>query len=322
VCNYHTNKLYDYNRHKTTKKHNKNIQIYNNNKNKTKRALTTISSSSSDSDDNNHSYSCDVCSKTFKYKYNLYKHQRHSCKTTHSNTAIINYSESSTDNSILLKLIQKLEEQINDLRKDKETTVKHIEKLTDAHIISQKVSHNALKFAQLHFSQAPPIKKINYDDTIQFISYDKKIQDDDFKLELKLLDEFKKNSLHKFIGNIIIEHYKKENTSDQSLWSTDITRLSFIIKEIVQGNDKWISDKKGDKIKKYIIEPLLEKIKDMIFNYVNTQNPKIKFMDNVSQMELTSSLINESLNLIFYINSCKLENDIMKHIAPKFYLEK
>jgi len=71
--------------------------------------------------------------------------------------------------------------------------------------------------------------------------------------------ENEKETLHKFIGEFIIKYYKKNNSSLQSLWNTDSSRLTYVIRQLSANNKlEWIIDKDGIETTKIIIKPLLE----------------------------------------------------------------
>ena len=64
------------------------------------------------------------------------------------------------------------------------------------------------------------------------------------------------------MGDFIIKVYKKEKPSEQSIWNTDSSRLTYIIKDLInKKSSKWKIDKKGIKTKKFLIKPLLKHIK-------------------------------------------------------------
>jgi len=76
----------------------------------------------------------------------------------------------------------------------------------------------------------------------------------------------KKKSLDKFIGDIIIKEYKKEDTKTQQIWTTDVSRLSFLVRQILNETEKvWMSDKKGTCLLKMIIKPMQLVIQNLIF---------------------------------------------------------
>ena len=120
-------------------------------------------------------------------------------------------------------------------------------------------------------------------------------------------------TLMNFIGDYIIKLYKKEEPSEQSMWSTDISRLTYIISESckVKGST-WTYDKKGSKIKKLIIEPAL--------NYIKEQLLKFCRENSTATEEPEFSQLKAALEIIPMINNGTLADEIAKYIAPEFYV--
>jgi hypothetical protein len=121
------------------------------------------------------------------------------------------------------------------------------------------------------------------------------------------------NKLVKFIGNYIIKIYKHKKPKDQSFWSTDISRLTYIISESCKNGlntNGWAYDKKGSKIKKIIIEPALEYIRDQLFIYCQESGGK-------TEGHILKHMIAAN-SVIQFIDSGELSDKINKYIAPEF----
>ena len=43
-----------------------------------------------------------------------------------------------------------------------------------------------------------------------------------------LVYNYENKNLHKYLGDFIIGHYKKDNPSEQSMWSSDVSRLTYL----------------------------------------------------------------------------------------------
>ena len=57
---------------------------------------------------------------------------------------------------------------------------------------------------------------------------------------------FERNNLPEILGKAIVEEYKKDDPNDQSMWSSDVSRLTFIVKSVMgKSKSKWVSDKNG-----------------------------------------------------------------------------
>ena len=96
----------------------------------------------------------------------------------------------------------------------------------------------------------------------------------------------------------------------RSLRATDISRLTYIISEANKTGNKWSYDKKGSKTKKIMIEPVLQYIRDQLFEYCQDNGGS-------SKASILKKLIaaNEVIQLI---DSNELLDKINKYIAPEF----
>lgn len=85
-------------------------------------------------------------------------------------------------------------------------------------------------------------------------------------------------NLPEHLSKILMSYYKKNDPNRQSLWTTDVTRLRFIIKS----GDGWIKDDNAEIIKKNIITPLLEEVVKVMDRYCND---KMKYIRKMSHSE-------------------------------------
>lgn len=133
--------------------------------------------------------------------------------------------------------------------------------------------------------------------------------------------KYENDTLDKYLGNIIIKSYKKDDPAQQSIWNSDTSRLTYVIHELFN-NQKidWTVDKKGVKTKSYIIEPLLKHIDVLLRRYVElgTQVNKddLRVIDYMPKMER----MNVALQITLEIENGNLSDDIIRYIAPHFYL--
>jgi hypothetical protein len=143
-----------------------------------------------------------------------------------------------------------------------------------------------------------------------------------------LIQYHENKSLHKLIGDFIISIYKKENPGEQSMWSTDVKRLNYIIRSLCASIDSdilrddslkkciWEVDKSGIKITEFIINPIIKEIKNIIIkemekNSLEYANMKI---NKINEVLLLYDIITEISNSSFII-------EINKYIAPHFNLK-
>ncbi|ARF10102.1 hypothetical protein Indivirus_15_2 [Indivirus ILV1] len=118
------------------------------------------------------------------------------------------------------------------------------------------------------------------------------------------------NKLVSFIGDYLIKLYTHKEPKNQSIWTTDISRLTYIISESNKDGNIWSYDKKGSKIKKIMIEPVLQYIREQLFEYCQSNGGSSKA--NILKKMIAA---NEVIQLI---DSGELLDKINKYIAPEF----
>ena len=118
------------------------------------------------------------------------------------------------------------------------------------------------------------------------------------------------NKLVSFIGDYLIKLYTHKEPKKQSIWTTDISRLTYIISESNKDGNIWSYDKKGSKTKKIMIEPVLQYIREQLFEYCQANGGSSKA--NILKKMIAA---NEVIQLI---DSGELLDKINKYIAPEF----
>ena len=139
----------------------------------------------------------------------------------------------------------------------------------------------------------------------------------------KIAQYYRKRQINKYLGDIIIKHYKKKDPKDQSIFNSDTTRLTYIIRELFDNQTiDWTVDKKGIKTTNYIINPFLEHIKELIREYMQIKTTFDR--ETVSTKELEANFDNLTLcgQIIISIEKKELSDEILKYIAPYFYYMK
>jgi len=134
----------------------------------------------------------------------------------------------------------------------------------------------------------------------------------------------KNNLLVDQIIEAIVFIYKKKDPNEQSIWVTDTSRHNYIIKELLHDNDsKWTIDKKGVKSEKYLVKPILEHIRKIVLEYLQT-SPKL--LDNPKIANTGRNIIldcqHNGSNLIKEIDDNTLGPEIIKKLSKHIYHNK
>ena len=103
--------------------------------------------------------------------------------------------------------------------------------------------------------------------------------------------------------------------------------MTFILKQAVKNtnSEKWIVDKNGVDLTKLIIEPLIEKVIEILKDFINECHQEIKDgnLDNELEINVINTLesMEKANSIIMAIKLKKLGTEILKYIAPYFDLK-
>jgi len=246
------------------------------------------------------------CGKTFAHQPSLSRHKK-KCAFTEKENEV---KELKGKVDVLTNKVEDMNDLIFELIKSNK----------DA--ISKPTTHNNYKisvknYIQQNYPNAPVLKgPENY----------AKLTFDDKELIDTLIYKYKHKVLHEYLGDFLVEYYKKDDPADQSVWSSDISRLTYIVKEALADKKSiWNHDYKGVKTKKCIVDPLLQHIKKYIGNYweknVDLKINKKKEID-VTAFEKRQKKYNTTYAIETDIDNGLLANDIIKYIASHLHMDK
>jgi hypothetical protein len=334
ICKYSTNSLYNYKRHINSKIHKENEIM---------------------------TFECFDCNKKFVYEtaYNNHiqkYHKKNEINPINILTKMLLLEQENKflkekneiENKLLKEkteiLIEKNELEVKLLRENKKelskTKDKHIEYLQQTNIETSRMAHSsqlsAINFASMYYNK--PIGMIGVDKKEQYIDKGlRKLPDmkrwiknkpelaDQYVAE-KLIVLYSNDKFIDYICSVIHNAYKTEDPIDQTIWSTDVSRLVYIVRSTIENENKlenkWEYDKKGIKIKQSIIDPLLDEVQDIINKYLDEMNKLSKSdkkFDTFAKLEMVgigNTIIHELKNRL------SLKNQIIKSMAPLFFLER
>jgi hypothetical protein len=167
------------------------------------------------------------------------------------------------------------------------------------------------KYLKLQYSDAPMLEKV---EEYLFLEPDKNF----IKFVENIISAQFNNKLISYLSDFIILIYKKDKgeKNKQSIWNSDVSRLTYQIKEPVDKNgiSNWYTDKSGIKTSETIIEEALRiYITNFDAHYGAGKSAKI-----INQ----NTKLNPAIEIIGDIENNKLVLEILKYIAPHFYLKK
>ena len=313
-CNYETHDSGNFTRHKNTKKHMQNVQKQNISI-ICKPGCQPIVSQIKDYMPAKKQYVCPNCFEIFVHRQSLHKHIKFRCYEV---------AKSTEEKSILKETIDKLEKQNQALMNIVQNQSKSVENNSE----TIKKSMNVLSFVSKQYPNAPAIEELEYDKfnkLTKCLMYDTKSKKKIGRtLEEIILFYFKNDNLPEILGKAIVEEYKKDNPNDQSMWASDVSRLSFIVKSVIgkTKKSKWISDKNGVHFAELIIKPMFEIIKEKMREYIKKEKLEDTEIRDDEMEDITIRLgqMQNAGELIRLINLSKLDGKVLKYVAPYFNL--
>lgn len=291
LCKYGTDDKSNYNKHVKSKGH----------VDKVKQDQLTIK------------YPCEYCNRIFNKKCNLTRHTL-TCQSKGTNVEELkkHYEHIIEIRDIELKHAhQKIDELQNDKKDDIKPNITYIN--GDIHLTSVK------NYVQHHYPDAPPLIGLG---DYSVITYDEETNKSDDDFISTLVYNYNHKYLSEFLGQFLIKHYKMEDPSRQSVWNSDISRLTYVVKELLANKKTvWNQDCKGVKTKEYIVTPLLDYIKSYIDKFW------VDSLDNHKKLKGTAFAESQNIYNTLYkikidIETDVLGNDIIKYIAPYFRTDK
>ena len=227
------------------------------------------------------------------------------------------------DISHLKEISQKDQHTINNLEEE----VKHLKFIISnaGNIIKNSVS--TLSYVAINYKDAPALAPI---DDYSKITFDLDSEDEDRDLDKSkkefielMIIKYEKNILDRYLGNMIIKCYKKDNPKQQSIWSSDTSRLTYVVRELLHNKKiDWIVDKKGIKTKNYIIAPLLNYIDGLFVDYIKENSITDKNQIDMKKYEPILNKMNKIGQIMALIGNGTLAEGILSYITPDFYLNK
>jgi hypothetical protein len=206
------------------------------------------------------------------------------------------------------------------LNKDKKILNQDKDKFADLATTNSnliKTSISAMKYFMTNFQNTPALTSIEDISTI-------KNNKDNTTFIKHLISMYRNDNLAAYIGEYVVNIYKTTDSSKQTVWSSDVDRLTYIISEAV-AKDKttWVTDKKGITVGERVIKPALKYIKPLLQKFIVECGTEV-MTDNVTdrrQMELIEFQKCAS-HIMVLIDNKVLEKDIIKYIAPLLYWNK
>lgn len=120
-----------------------------------------------------------------------------------------------------------------------------------------------------------------------------------------------------YIGQKLVEEYRKKEPKNQSIWSSDVARLVFIIRVQTETGVAWFKDKGGNKTKELIVDSILKEIEEAL-NFYITYVDEHKYEFGSSKLLTYVQNQMKAVEILDDITHGDLARGIMRYIAPFF----
>mgnify|MGYP000672196825 FL=1 len=303
ICNYKTTDSGNFCKHKKSKKHKQNVLLASN-------GLAGVSHSLANRlpvkqpKRRPDKHICNLCNMEFAHKSSLSKH-KHRC----ADKKLID-KDIENKNKLIFQENKFLKEKVTDFEKMVKTlmdtmneTVKSKEDITSL----TSALYGPLK-------KNPPLKQIDHDDFENYI-----------KPKSKLIKEimacYRDQTLHEFLGNFILYRVKKKNLHEQSIFSSDTSRQTYYIKELILKNKSiWVLDKQGTRVKKILVQPITNYLLEIVDHFYTKQHHDFDNMD-IIEKEIFIRERADLLKLSIQVQNGKLDERINKFICPHLQID-
>lgn len=304
-CSYETSQKCNLDKHFTTNKHKTNVELH-----------AKLTAKIPEVDPAKRPLTCDFCNVVFSQISSLSRHkktcsqkaqwvQEYEQKMSELKRACEErIREYTTRCEILEEKVTSRDREIENLR----AYIDSFRNIAEGATEVSRVSSNALSYIVATFKNSP-----------QFLTF-ANVQI--IKTPEEMIYYYEKALLAKYVGDLIVQEYKKNNPEDQAMWNSDTSRQSYIVRDMSGESLEWLPDKKGIKVSRYAIHPILDHIKDAMKNYVLTMNEKMR--DCISEIDISKHLtmMNVANSLITDIETGALDREVHKYIGSHFYLDK
>ena len=283
-------------------------------------------------------WTCELCNYETSYSSNYYKHLRTSAHISlfnnkkkvsenrkknklkneilfynklnfiNKNVKTIKYEQIKTNEYV--KIISDEQNKISDnikiIKEEQIKTNNGVKKLTDY-----------VKFLNIHCKDAEPLNLLTDKEIEEILDLDNYNENE---FEEMLIKYYKSKNLYIKIGELILKKYLKPNDPrQQRIWTSDISRLIYLILQMVGDQKNWVRDKKGVIFTELITRPIITKIIKIMSEYGRKILTKFDVKDEdyiENSIILDNVQIAENISSKFYCE--QLEKDVIKFTASKF----
>jgi hypothetical protein len=172
------------------------------------------------------------------------------------------------------------------------------------------------------YNSNPTLNKIDRDDFIKELEleYECKIDEEDYKLQQKIISDFKNKRLIDTVANLMLKFVKKDDLKLQSVFNTDVSRCNYATKM----EKAWLHDKFGLKLREIILTPIIEYIIDSLQPLREEVERQLLINKKTPSMERSDFIMNNShflMEVNYNLVKKRTHDQILYKIAPQLHLD-
>jgi hypothetical protein len=274
------------------------------------------------------------------YKTNkLSNYNKHIMTQKHINNILLNKQKKNLkniNNNIIISKIDNQNDKIDNLAKKNEELQQKIEQLEKINnqntnkIVKEarSIKKSILTILNTNFKDTPSIDYIKEDEFRLELEeqYDRKIDDKDSRLFMRIFNDYKNNKLIKTLSDLILKFIKKEDQKSQPVFNIDAARGNYATKI----EDFWHNDKSGIQLKKYTLDMVIkyllnvldiyrQKLEDMIKKKNKTQEERdyVMFYQDL-YLEVRSYLMNSNTHkkvILYMCPELRIDDKVLNSIT-------
>ena len=228
-------------------------------------------------------YQCSKCERNFSSIQSLNVHIKNYCVYTKINnleTEVVTLKTENislknentllkTENIALKEEMSLLKAENDEIFNEKDTVTKKYISELESHSNSCMTALSLVKYLIDNYKDAPKLSEpVKSHEKLKF----------EINVISNLIYKYRHKILSEHLGEMIIDEYKKQNHDEQSMWSSDSNRFSFIIK-----SDKWTRDQKGIKVAKIIISKITNRVSEILSKFIYHANTYMSQKFNIDE---------------------------------------
>jgi hypothetical protein len=273
---------------------------------------------------------CRHCNTLFTDISNLRRHEKNRCSYKLEIDKKLNEIKRDFEKQILLikseyeKTLQEVKNKELEIRiNDMKTQINDLKYANTQMHESNKISSltldksvSALTYLTINRKKAPVLQQITQEKAKELLHYEKRLYD-------FIIHHNNGGTLDQYIGDIVLRYIKKQNPDEQSVWNSDVSRLTYLVRCLIEDEQKWQRDAKGVLFNKFVITPILNYLTEYLRTFLpvipivnnNTDTDTESSMDSLEMRDNVMSKTKDIFDTIETLKSKKFKTDLSIYIA-------